>query len=69
MLLKENLVLLYFSSLKLKPPQLKDFLRNHRNIKVRFVLVCLMEKIEVNYKLSINIQDKAYFHSDTHINI
>ena len=28
-----------------------------------------MEKIEGNYKLSINIQDKAYFHSDTHINI
>ena len=28
-----------------------------------------MAKIEGNYKLSINIQDKAYFHSDTHINI
>ena len=42
-----------FQFFKAKAPQLKDFLRNHRNIKVRFVLVCLMEKIEGNYKLSI----------------
>ena len=27
-----------------KKEYLKEFLRNHRNIKVRFVLVCLMEK-------------------------
>ena len=47
---------------------LKDFLINHRNIKVRFVLVCLMEKIEGDYKLSIKIQDKAFFHSSTFIN-
>ena len=49
-----------------KSPYLKDFLRNHRNIKVRFVLVCLMEKMGGNDKLSITVQDKAYFHSDTH---
>ena len=30
---------------------IKDFLRNHRNIKVRFVLVCMMEKIEGDQKL------------------
>ena len=44
-------------------------LRNHQNIKVRFVLVCLMEKMSGNNKLSITVQDKAYFQSDTYINI
>ena len=52
-----------------KSPYLKDFLRNHRNNKVRFVLVYLMEKMSGNAKLSINVQDKAYFQSDTHINL
>ena len=47
---------------------LKDFFRNHRNIKVRFVLVCMMEKKEGDYKLSFKVQDKAYFHSNTYIN-
>ncbi|CAH3155093.1 unnamed protein product, partial [Porites evermanni] len=46
---------------------LKDFLRNHQNIKVRFVLVCMMEK-KGDYKLSFKVQDKAYFHSNTYIN-
>ena len=48
---------------------LKDFLRNHRNIKVRFVLVCIMEKMEGGQKLRFEVQDKAYFHSDTYINL
>ena len=48
---------------------LKEFLRNHRNIKVRFILVCLMEKKEGNAKLMFTVQDKAYFNSKTHINI
>ena len=48
---------------------LKEFLRNHRNIKVRFILVCLMEKEEGNAKLMFKVQDKAYFNSNTHINI
>ena len=52
-----------------KSTYLKDFLRNHRNIKVRFVFVCLMEKMSGNNKLSITVQDKVYFHSDTHINL
>ena len=52
-----------------KSSYLKEFLRNHRNIKVRFVLVCLMEKMEGNNKLRITLQDKAYFHSDTYINL
>ena len=28
-----------------------------------------MEKMDGNQKLSITVQDKAYFHSDTHINL
>ncbi|XP_073237767.1 uncharacterized protein [Porites lutea] len=48
---------------------LKDFLRNHRNIKVKFVLVCMMEKVEGDYKLRLEVQDKAYFHSNTYINL
>ena len=48
---------------------LKEFLRNHRNIKVRFVLVCLMEQIVGDRKVSITVQDKAYFNSDTYVNL
>ena len=59
-----------FEFFKSKAAYLKEFLRNHRNIKVRFVLVCMMEKIvySANAK-NFSIQDKAYFHSDTHINL
>ena len=56
-----------FEFFRSKSTYLKDFLRNHRNIKVRFVLVCLMEKMASDDKLSLTVQDKAYFHSDTHI--
>ena len=58
----------FFRSLK---EDLKEFLKNHKNIKVRFVLVCIMEKKEtsVDGKLTFNIQDKAYFHSKLHINL
>ena len=48
---------------------LKDFLRNHRNIKVKFVLVCMMEREEIDDKHIYKFQDKAYFHSDTYINL
>ena len=51
-----------------KSSYLKDFLRNHRNIKFRFVLVCLMEQMTGNVK-DFKVQDKAFFHSDTHINL
>ena len=57
-----------FEFFKSKSSYLKEFLRNHRNIKVRFVLVCLMEK-KGDYKLKFMVQDKAYFQSDTHINL
>ena len=58
-----------FEYFKSQSNYLKDFLRNHRNIKVRFVLVCLMEKKEGNFKLGFTVQDKAFFHSDTHTNL
>ena len=56
-----------------KVSQLKTFLRNHRNEKIRMVLVCLMEqqpneKIKGKTKIIFN-QDKSYFHSETHINL
>ena len=58
-----------FEFFKSKKSYLKEFLRNHRNTKVRFVLVCLMEKIfKDGHKLGI-IQDKAYFNSDTYVNL
>ena len=44
---------------------LKDFIRNHRNIKVKFVLVCMMEREEFDDRHIIKFHDKAYFHSDT----
>ena len=55
-----------FEFFKSKDAYLKEFLRNHRNIKVRFVLVCMMEQMG---KSSLPIQDKAYFNSETHINL
>ena len=57
-----------FQFFRNKKHVLKDFFRNHRNIKVRFVLVCMMEKKEGDYKLSFKAQDKAYFHSNTYTN-
>ena len=58
-----------FEFFKSKATYLKEFLRNHRNIKVRFVLVCLMEKIVYDKYKPIFVQDKAYFNSDTYINL
>ena len=60
-----------FEFFKSKAAYLKEFLRNHRNIKVRFVLVCMMEQMgkTSDGKSSLSIQDKAYFNSETHINL
>ena len=56
-----------------KVARIKDFLRNHRNIKVRMLLICLMErKIIEKSKGESKIrfeQDKAYFQSETYINL
>ena len=54
--------------------RLKDFLRNHRNIKLRAILVCLMEKkivtkLDSGDTFTEYEQDKAYFHSKTLINL
>ena len=68
-LLRENLVFYLLSTSNLNP-DIKNFLRNHRNIKVRFVLVCLMEqKIPCDKVFPITVQDKAFFHSDTYTNL
>ena len=60
-----------FEFFKSKAAYLKEFLRNHRNIKVRFVLVCMMEQMgkTSDGKSSLSIQDRAYFNSETHINL
>ena len=54
-------------------PQIKDFLRNHRNTKVRMILVCEMERqiIEISNGESKTTyeHDNAYFQSLTHINL
>ena len=53
-----------------KKTTIKNFFRNYRNIKVKFVLVCMMEKkVEGGKKLEFEVQDKAYFHSVTYINL
>ena len=56
-----------------KALQIKDFLRNHRNTKVRMLLVCEMEiktieKSNGETKTNVN-QDNAYFQSRTHVNL
>ena len=55
----------YFKS---KFSYLKEFLRNHRHIKVRFILVCLMEKMEKEKDILFEVRTKAFFQSDTFIN-
>ena len=50
-----------------KATQIKEFLRNHRNIKVRMILVCIMQKDESvdGGKEFINIGTKVYFNTET----
>ena len=56
----------YFSE---KATQIKDFLRNHRNSKVRMIMVCEMEKQIIEKSKTTYEQDNAYFQSRTHINL
>ena len=54
-----------------KATQIKEFLRNHRNVKVRMILVCIMEKLE-DVKGSRKIEtseSKVYFNTETCINL
>ena len=52
-----------------KASQLKEFLRNHRNIKVRIILVCIIEKLISEKINKFIVQDKAYFDTETYINL
>ena len=56
-----------------KVERIKGFLRNHRNTKLRMILVCemeqqIIEKVKEKSKIKFN-QDNAYFHSETYINL
>ena len=56
-----------------KVARIKDFLRKHRNIKVRMILVCemeqqIIEKSKGNSKINFT-QENSYFQSETHINL
>ena len=49
---------------------LKEFLRNHRNIKIRYNLVCTMERIDSNDgQKSLIISAQAYFNSRVFISL
>ena len=48
---------------------IKDFFYYHRNIKFTLVLVCMMEYKSADFKLQVVQEDKAYFHSETYINL
>ena len=51
-------------------PYLKEFLRNHRNIKIRYNLVCTMERIDSNDgQKSLIISTQAYFNSRVFISL
>ena len=54
-----------------KATQIKEFLRNHRNIKVRMILVCIMEKQESEGggRKHITTESKTYFNTVTYINL
>ena len=49
--------------------KIKEFLKNHKNIKVRFILEVIMAKWEKNYKGKFEITDHSYFHSETYSNM
>ena len=52
-----------------KATQIKEFLRNHRNVKIRMIMVCIMEQQQVEKRKTIITQDKAYFNTETYINL
>ena len=54
-----------------KATQIKELLRNHRNIKVRMILVCIMEKYESvdSGRKNITTESKVYFNTETFINL
>ena len=54
-----------------KATQIREFLRNHRNIKVRMILVCIMEKYESvdGGRKNITTESKTYFNTEIYINL
>ena len=53
-----------------KATQIKEFLRNHRNVKIRMIMVCIMEQQHSEKRKTIIItQDKDYFNTETYINL
>ena len=50
-----------------KATQIKEFLRNHRNVKVRMILICIMEKQESED--GGRKRSKTYFNTETYINL
>ena len=54
-----------------KATQIKEFLRNHRNVKVRMILVCIMEKYESvdSGRKNITTESITYFNTETYINL
>ena len=52
-----------------KASQIKEFLRNHRNVKIRMIMVCIMEQKHTEKRKTIITQDKAYFNTETYINL
>ena len=52
-----------------KATQIKEFLRNHRNVKIRMMMVCIMEQKHIEKRKTIITQDKAYFNTETYINL
>ena len=54
-----------------KASQIKEFFRNHRNIKVRMILVCIMEKRESEDggRKFITTGSETYFNTETYINL
>ena len=52
-----------------KATQIKEFLRNHRNVKIRMIMVCIMEQKHIKKRKTIITQDKAYFNTETYIKV
>ena len=52
-----------------KATQIKEFLRNHRNIKIRMIMVCLLEQVYIGKRKNYINQEKIYFNSETYINL
>ena len=52
-----------------KASQIKEFLRNHRNVKIRMIMVCSMKQQHKEKRKTIITQDKAYFNTETYINL